>query len=75
VGDIRTPVVGRVSMDLITLDVTSVPEARCAPGCLIDLIGPNNDVDAVAAAAGTISYEILTGLGRRYYRRYVGGAN
>lgn len=74
VGDIRAPVVGRVSMDLITLDVTSVPEAQCAPGCLVDLIGPKNDVDAVAAAAGTISYEILTDLSRRYYRRYVGGA-
>lgn len=73
VGDIRTPVVGRVSMDLITLDVTSVPESESRPGCLIDLIGPNNDVDAVAATAGTISYEILTGLGRRYHRRYVGG--
>lgn len=74
VGEIRTPVVGRVSMDLITLDVTSVPEAQSQPGCLIDLIGPHGDVDAVATAAGTISYEILTSLGRRYYRRYVGGA-
>ncbi|MBE0533557.1 MAG: alanine racemase [Rhodospirillales bacterium] len=73
VGDIRTPVVGRVSMDLITLDVTSVPEAESRPGCLIDLIGPQNDVDAVAATAATISYEILTGLSRRYHRRYVGG--
>jgi len=74
-GDVRAPVVGRVSMDLITLDVTSVPEALCRPGLAVDLIGPHNDVDAVAAAAGTISYEILTGLGRRYHRRYVGGAD
>ncbi|WP_316977460.1 alanine racemase [Shumkonia mesophila] len=75
VGDIRAPVVGRVSMDLITLDVTAVPEAQCRPGSLVDLIGPHNDIDAVAGTAGTISYEILTGLGRRYHRRYVGGAD
>ena len=75
VGDIRVPVVGRVSMDLITLDVSSVPESQSAPGCLIDLIGPANGVDSVADAAGTISYEILTSLGRRYHRRYVGGTD
>lgn len=74
VGDIRAPVVGRVSMDLITLDVSRVAENRCAPGCLIDLIGPHNDVDAMGGWAGTISYEILTRLGRRFHRRHVGGA-
>ena len=73
VGDIRAPIVGRVSMDLITLDVTAVPEPLARPGGRVDLIGPHNPIDAVADAAGTISYEILTGLGPRYHRVYVGG--
>ncbi len=70
-GGFPVPVVGRVSMDLITLDVTRVPEAR--PGDMVDLIGPHHDVDALAAEAGTIGYEILTALGRRYRRHYVNG--
>ena len=69
--DISVPIVGRVSMDLITLDVTRAAEAR--PGDMVDLIGPHHDVDALAEEAGTIGYEILTGLGARYRRRYVGG--
>jgi alanine racemase len=74
VGDIRVPVVGRVSMDLITLDVTAVPPAVLRPGGFVDLIGPRNTVDDIAADAGTIGYEILTALGRRYHRVYLGGA-
>jgi alanine racemase len=69
----RVPVVGRVSMDLITLDVTAVPEAEAHPGAMVELLGPEHDVDALADEAGTIGYEILTALGRRYHRRYVGG--
>jgi len=69
-GDTAVPVLGRVSMDLITIDVTGVPGAR--PGDTIELIGPHHDIDALAAEAGTIGYEILTSLGRRYRRRYIG---
>lgn len=61
------PLVGRVSMDLITVDVTDLPEA---PGYLT-LIGPHQSVDQLAQAAGTIGYEILTSLGHRYQRRYI----
>ena len=72
IDGIPVPLVGRVSMDLITLDVSTVPEAQCQPGQWVDLIGPDNTVDAVAEAAGTIGYEILTSLGRRYHRVYTG---
>ncbi len=72
IGDRRVPVVGRVSMDLITLDVSHLAEESSRPGTLVDLIGPHNPVDAVAEAAGTIGYEILTALGRRYHRVYTG---
>jgi alanine racemase len=64
------PQVGVVSMDSVTFDVTDAPAA--VAGAFVDLIGPDNPVDAVAAAAGTIGYEILTSLGRRYARRYAG---
>lgn len=69
IGSQRVPLVGRVSMDLITFDVTGVPLA--VPGAEIELIGPQLGVDEVAAAAGTIGYEILTSLGARYARTYV----
>lgn len=64
------PVVGRVSMDLITVDIGDLPVDAVKPGDCADLIGPHNPVDAVAAQAGTIGYEILTSLGARYRRRY-----
>lgn len=70
-GDMRVPVVGRVSMDLIALDVSQAPAAAAVPGALVDLLGPQHDADALAAEAQTIGYEILTGLGRRFHRVYV----
>jgi alanine racemase len=62
--------VGRVSMDLTTFDVTGTPGA--VPGAWLDLIGPDLPPDAVAERAGTAGYEILTSLGHRYERRYLG---
>ncbi|WP_281856741.1 alanine racemase [Litoreibacter halocynthiae] len=65
-GDTPCPLVGRVSMDLITVDVThldAVPEH-------LTILGPQQSVDTLADAAGTIGYEILTSLGHRYKRSY-----
>jgi alanine racemase len=73
VGDHRAAVVGRVSMDLTTIDVTGVPETLVRPGTLVDLIGPLNPLDEVAAAAGTIGYELLVRLGHRAHRVWRGG--
>lgn len=73
-GGKRVPVVGRISMDMITLDVTGIPEDAARPGALVDLIGPDIPPDVLADKAGTIGYEILTSLGRRYHRLYVGEA-
>jgi alanine racemase len=67
----RLPLVGRVSMDLSTFDVTAHLEV--APGAWLDLIGPGQDVDAVAAQVGTNGYEILTALGPRVHRVYRSG--
>ena len=69
----RAPIIGRVSMDSITIDVTDIPDQHVFPGAAVELLGPHQSVDDVAADAGTISYEILTSLGQRYERCYHGG--
>jgi alanine racemase len=74
IGGQRVAIIGRISMDLLTLDVTEADPALAQPGGFVDLIDESHGVDAVAAAAGTIGYEILTALGRRPHRVYRGGA-
>ena len=71
VAGIRCPFVGRVSMDLTVIDVTDVPGSVQA-GDMVELLGETITVDDMAARAGTIGYEILTNLGRRYGRVYRG---
>jgi alanine racemase len=66
----RVPLVGRVSMDLATFDVSAVDPAACQPGKMIELIGDSYSIDDAAADAGTIGYEILTSLGTRHHRIY-----
>ena len=68
-GDTPCPLIGRVSMDLITVDVTDLAEVPQS----LEILGPHQGVDALAEVAGTIGYEILTSLGPRYQRAYVGG--
>ena len=68
-GDV-VPVAGRVSMDLITLDISSLPENSVHPGCMADLVFGPDGVDNLAKASGTIGYEVLTRLGTRFARRY-----
>lgn len=73
IDGVRVPVAGTVSMDSITLDVTGIPDARLQPGMTVELLGPHQHVDVVAAEAGTIGYEVLTRMGARFERRYLGG--
>lgn len=72
---IALPLVGRVSMDTVTVDASQLPDGALPPGTLVELIGNANPVDAVAARAGTIGYELLTSLGQRYARHYVDAAS
>jgi alanine racemase len=65
-GDAACPLVGRVSMDLLTVDVTALD----AVPAFLDILDARQGVDALARAAGTIGYEILTSLGPRYERVY-----
>ncbi|HUK06973.1 MAG TPA: alanine racemase [Stellaceae bacterium] len=72
IGGHEAPIVGRISMDLMTLDVTAIDPGLTQPGAMMDLIDSKNTVDRVAERASTIGYEILTALGRRYHRVYRG---
>ena len=68
-GETRCPIRGRVSMDLITLDVSAAaPLAK--PGAWVEFIGPRADLERQAQAAGTLGYELITGLGERVERIY-----
>jgi alanine racemase len=72
---VRLPIAGRVSMDSITLDVSELTERGLSLrlGDEVELLGPHQTLEDVAQAAGTIAYEILTSLGRRYERIYLEG--
>ncbi|WP_424362674.1 alanine racemase [Methylocystis parvus] len=72
VGGVRCPFIGRVSMDYIVLDVTDAPKVAAERGQWVELLGETIDVEELALRARTIGYEVLTRLGRRYARRYVG---
>ena len=67
----RVPILGRITMDLTMFDVTELGDGALAVGDTIELFGPNILLDEAAAAAGTISYELLTSMGRRFHRSYV----
>ena len=68
----RCPLVGRVSMDLTIADVTDLPEDAVQPGVRAEFFGDAMPLDDFAAHSGVIGYQLLTGLGLRYRREYVG---
>jgi alanine racemase len=72
VGDYPVPIVGRVSMDFITADVTSVPPELARRGAWVEVMGHRVTVDDLTDRAGTIGYELLSRLGQRVYRVYEG---
>ena len=71
IGGQRADIVGRVSMDLVTVDVTEIPLHLTTPGSWAELISPDMPIEEVANAGNMIPYELLTGLGRRYCRVYI----
>jgi alanine racemase len=68
---VRLPIAGRVSMDRIILDISALPLGTLTQGSFVQMIGPDQTLEDIAEDAGTIAYEILTGLGRRYRRNYI----
>lgn len=69
----KVPIVGRISMDMLTLDVTAVPESAITAATRAEFINKDQTVDDVAAACGTIGYEVFTRIGRRVQRIYSHG--
>jgi alanine racemase len=69
----RCPIAGRISMDLMAVDITEVPHTAIRRGGMATLIGDGITVDELGHHFGTIGYEVLTSLGRRYLRVYKGG--
>ncbi|MBZ9603097.1 alanine racemase [Phyllobacterium chamaecytisi] len=67
---VRLPIVGRVSMDSMTVDISALAAGTLTIGSLVEVLGLNQTLEDLAHDAGTISYEILTGLGDRYHRQY-----
>ncbi len=74
IGGKLAPIVGRVSMDLITVDVTEITDPAPQRGDWVDLVGPGLPLEAVGRAASTIGYEVLTRLGPRFHRVYLDAA-
>ena len=71
IGEFCVPVIGRVSMDAITLDVSAIPVNLAQPGAIVNLIGGRRALDEVAFEAGTIGYELLTRVSGRIPRVYL----
>lgn len=71
-GGRRCPIVGRISMDMMAIDVTDLPQHAIGRGSRAEILGTNIPIDDAAGWAGTISYELLTRLGSRYARLYSG---
>ncbi|AGB75184.1 alanine racemase (plasmid) [Rhizobium tropici CIAT 899] len=67
---VRLPIVGRVSMDSATIDISALPEGALSFGSMVEVLGDHQTVDDLARDAGLISYEILTSLGHRFHRQY-----
>ena len=72
IGGKRCPVVGRISMDMMGIDITGLPPQSVVRGTRAEILGANILIDEAAGWAGTISYELLTRLGSRYARLYSG---
>lgn len=71
IGGYVAPVIGRISMDVVTVDVSAIPEYVAHEQAIVTILDDHFTVNDLAAQAGTIGYEILTSLGTRYQRRYI----
>jgi alanine racemase len=71
IDGIRVPVAGIISMDMTVFDVSDVPDSSLGRDATVEILGRHQTVDDVAREAGTIGYEVLTSLGRRYHRNYL----
>lgn len=75
IDGVRVPLAGRVSMDMLTFDISALPAGAVQEGDFLELAGPTVSIDELAREGGTIGYEILTRLGSRLARRYRKGGD
>ena len=73
IGSHTAPILGRVSMDLLVIDVTDIPESETRRGAWVEVLGATVTAHDLARHADTIDYEVLTRLGQRAIRRFIGG--
>lgn len=71
IGGTPVPLVGRVSMDFIVVDVSALPESVLRLGTEVEIAGANQSIDTLALSAGTIGYELMTHIAPRVQRRYI----
>ncbi|MCZ4280256.1 alanine racemase [Kiloniella laminariae] len=71
VNGYKAPIIGRVSMDMITIDLTDLPATACSTGDMVEIFGPNSLVEDAAAMAGTSAYELFTRVSDRAIRKYI----
>lgn len=71
INDVKVPIIGIISMDLMSLDISAIPDPFKVIGQEVELIGKNISIETIAAMADTISYEVLTSLGSRARRMYI----
>ena len=74
IGAHLAPIIGRVSMDMLAVDLSDLPPGVVAVGDMVEVLGPHATVDAAADSAQTIANDLLTNLGGRYRRHYLGAA-
>ena len=67
---LRLPVIGRISMDYITIDITQIASEKIQTGDFIEIIGDKFTLDDLATVANTVPHELLTRLGTRHHRIY-----
>jgi alanine racemase len=71
IGEYEAPIVGRISMDFLTIDVTNIPKSKIFLGALVEIIGDHITPNKLAKLNNTIGYEMLTLLGKRYKKEYI----
>ena len=71
IGDFKAKLVGSIAMDIITIDITDIPESIAHTGAMVEVIGPHVSVDEFSSGAGTIAHEILVSIGLKHNRVYV----
>lgn len=71
IGDYKAPIIGRISMDLVTIDVTEVPEHLVHPGGWVEVIGRHLSIQQISGMVGTSPYEVQLNLGARFQRFYI----